>query len=694
MAFRTFQAYFDDLNRIAIKIPHHFDTANLHFELEHKESHEIIKTTILSKGVDSFYAFYSLETEQDLDLQSFYWVYDSDRNKQSLLFGSIVRKPVFDQVFTYEGQDLGASYSPKETNFKLWAPISEEVLLHLNSPKKQVFPMTRLDNGVWQLKVDGDWDGASYHYLHLVNDEWIEVHDPYALSSMANSGDSFVINPAKLSKPKRAKSQPPINQAIIYEMSVRDFSSQARAGFRYPGKFKGLTESPQLGGHRIGMDYIKDLGVTHIQLMPVYDFGSVDENHPQAVYNWGYDPVQYNTPDGSFATDPNDPYSRIIELQDAINAYHQADISVIMDVVYNHVYHAETYAFERLVPGYFYRVDEMEQRTNGTFCGNDVASERPMVNRYIRQSLQMWTSLYGFDGFRFDLMGILDLATMKQVAQELKAIHPNIYLYGEGWNMGTGLSSDLLAHQYNAHQLPDFAFFSDDYRNTIKRALLNPSRLEADYRRDKLVNSLLAGIHGHFASPTQALNYVECHDNATFFDYLSIQNPEMSDSEREATARQALQLVLLSQGIAFIHSGQEFYRSKDLIDNSYNIPDSINRLDWQRALAFADDVSFFQDLIAFRKVHPSLSLDSYQAIEKACSINWITPYLLEYRIDTPDDQLTILINFSSEKQVYTPETSRPILVNYPQVSQGQPLGHVTAPYILEGRQVLVLGPSY
>lgn len=691
MAFRTFQAYFDDLNRIAIKIPHHFDTANLQFELEHKHTHKTITTKILSKGVDPFYAFYSLETEQDLDLQSFYWVYDNDRNKQGLLFGSIVRKPVFDQLFTYDGDDLGATYSPKETTFKIWAPISEEVLLHINTPKKQAYPMTRLTNGVWQLKVDGDWDGSSYHYLHLVNEEWVKVHDPYAQSSMANSGDSFVINPKKLHQPSRAKTQVSINQAIIYEMSVRDFSSQPEAGFTYPGKFKGLTESPSLKGQTIGMDYVKHLGVTHIQLMPVYDFGSVDENHPQAVYNWGYDPVQYNTPEGSFATDPNDPYSRILELQEAIESYHQADISVIMDVVYNHVYHAETYAFEKIVPGYFYRVDDMELRTNGTFCGNDVASERPMVNRYIRQSLKMWASLYGFDGFRFDLMGILDTKTMNQVASELKALYPNVYLYGEGWNMGTGLHSDQLAHQYNAHELSDFAFFSDDYRNNLKRALADPHRLTADYRRDQLANSLRAGFYGHFKSPAQALNYVECHDNATFFDYLTLKDKTIQDSDHFATARLALELVLLSQGIAFIHSGEEFFRTKELIDNSYNIPDNINRLDWLRAIDYKKDTDFFSDLIAFKKAHPALSLATYEEIKEKTKMHWLTDQLLSYQIKTKAERLHILINFGRDTQVYTPtHTPEAILVNYPKVGLKKPIGQVTEPLVLQPRQLLVL----
>lgn len=257
--------------------------------------------------------------------------------------------------------------------------------------------------------------------------------------------------------------------------------------------------------------------------------------------------------------------------------------------------------------------------------------------------------------------------------------------------MGTGLHSDQLAHQYNAHQLPDFGFFSDDYRNNVKRALADPSRLDVEYRRDKLANSLRAGFYGHFASPSQALNYVECHDNATFYDYLTLKDKTISDSNHYATARLALQLVLLSQGIAFIHSGQEFFRTKDLIDNSYNIPDSINRLDWQRALQYSKDTDFFRQLIAFRKAHPALSLASYEEIEQATSVRWLSNQLLEYRIQTDQDQLKILVNFGRETQVYTPEKAQEdILVNYPVVSTGQPVGHITEPIILQPRQVLVV----
>ena len=476
---------------------------------------------------------------------------------------------------------MGASYSPQATDFKLWAPISEKVLLHL---EEQIIPLQRQDRGVWHTQVLGDLEGKAYYYIHKVNGKWVEVHDPYALSSDANSGHSYVIDRKKISRPiHRAASQVKPTEAVIYEMSVRDFSMQKEAGFSQPGKFASLSESPTVHGHTFGLKYLQDLGITHVQLMPVYDFGSVDEKHPELVYNWGYDPVQYNVPEGSFSSDPHDPYSRIFELQDAIAAYHQADMSVIMDVVYNHVYEADAYAFEKIVPGYFYRLDEQGLRTNGTFCGNDVASEKAMVRHYIQQSVQQWISLYGFDGFRFDLMGILDITTMKQIAQELKAIHPNIYLYGEGWQMPTGLDSDLLAHQFNAEQLPEYGFFSDHFRDTIKQTIVQGSRLDKEHATSWLENVLTAnvGLTGeqHFLAPHQAINYVECHDNATVFDYFDIQNPNISLRQRLANSRLALHIVLLAQGVPFLHSGQEFYRTKNLIDNTYNLPDDVNKLD-------------------------------------------------------------------------------------------------------------------
>ncbi|MFS9017923.1 type I pullulanase [Streptococcus cristatus] len=690
MVYRIFQAYLDDENSITIELEKSFDAYSIHFTLEDKHSSSPL--TIKKIENQEHQIVYTLSVNDPIDLTESYTVYDQDRNHSILQYRHIVQNPIFDELFSYQERDLGASYSPQATDFKLWAPISEKVLLHLED---QVISLQRQDRGVWHTQVLGDLEGKTYYYIHKVNGKWVEVHDPYALSSDANSGNSYVIDRKKISRPiRRAASQVKPTEAVIYEMSVRDFSMQKEAGFSQPGKFASLSESPTVHGHTFGLKYLQNLGITHVQLMPVYDFGSVDEKHPELVYNWGYDPVQYNVPEGSFSSDPHDPYSRIFELQDAIAAYHKANMSVIMDVVYNHVYEADAYAFEKIVPGYFYRLDERGLRTNGTFCGNDVASEKAMVRHYIQQSVQQWVSLYGFDGFRFDLMGILDITTMKQIAQELKAIHPNIYLYGEGWQMPTGLDSDLLAHQFNAEQLPEYGFFSDHFRDTIKQTIVQGSRLDKEHATSWLENVLTAnvGLTGepHFLAPHQAINYVECHDNATVFDYFDIQNPNISLRQRLANSRLALHIVLLSQGVPFLHSGQEFYRTKNLIDNTYNLPDDINKLDWLRSLHYTEDIEFLKQLIAFRKAHPLLTLTTSSAIQKACQVKWLSPSLLEYKIQKDKQALTILINFGTEAATYENKTKQSIHLQYPHINAKKPIAPLADSYTVPAKQVLVL----
>jgi len=692
MAFRTFQAYLDDQSLITIELEKQFYTEQLQFTIETVDSTQTLQIRTLEEQDD--FVQYSLAPLEPLDLTSHYWIYDQDRNKTFLQFRHIVRKPIFDQTFAYDGDDLGAHYTPKVTTFKLWAPISEQVLLHLQN---QVYPMTLGEKGVWQTEVSGDFDGAAYYYLHKVNGHWVEVHDPYALSSESNSGVSYVVNPEKITRPiHRAATQIPITKAVIYEMSVRDFSMQKEAEFSYPGKFKSLTESPDLQEHTLGMDYVKQLGITHIQLMPVYDFGSVDENHPELVYNWGYDPMQYNLPDGSFATNPHDPYTRIVELQEAIAAYHQADISVIMDVVYNHVYDSKAYAFEKIVPGYFFRYDHNGNLTNGTFCGNDVASERAMVRSYIKHSLKQWLTIYGFDGFRFDLMGILDIETMKQIAEELKSLYPNVYLYGEGWRMNTGLDSNRLAHQFNADKLPSYGFFNDHFRNTIKATIAEGQQLSEVHSLNSIENVLTAniGFSGtgteHFIAPQQAINYVECHDDATAFDYFAIQNPKIDLKERLDNARLALHLSLLAQGVPFIHSGQEFFRSKNLMDNTYNAQDAINRLDWLRSIEYEKDVDFVRQLIQFRKANLLLSLETRTEIKDYCSVEWLSDSVVEYKIKEKEDQITILINFGNEAFSYPNQDKQAIFINYPEISLDVPLNTNRDSYTVPAKQVLVL----
>ena len=673
MAFRIFQAYLDDENIITIELEKSFEAYSIHFTLEDKHSSSPL--TIKNINNQEERIIYTVSANEPIDLTQSYKVYDQDRNHTDLQYRHIVKKPIFDEIFDYAGDDLGAQYNPQATDFKLWAPISEKVLLHL---KDQVHHLKRLDKGVWHIRIEGDLEGSSYSYLHKINGKWVEVHDPYALSSDVNSGNSYVINLEKIKKPiKRAKTQLNPTEAVIYEMSVRDFSMQKEIGFFCPGKFASLSESPVVHGQKFGLDYLKELGISHVQLMPVYDFGSVDEKHPELVYNWGYDPVQYNVPEGSYASDPNDPYARIWELQDAIATYHQSNLSVIMDVVYNHVYQADEYAFEQIVPGYFYRYNAEGERTNGTFCGNDVASERSMVRHYIKQSLKQWVSLYGFDGFRFDLMGILDIQTMTEIAEELREIYPNIYLYGEGWKMDTGLSEDQLAHQYNAKRLPAFGFFSDNFRDTIKRTLVAGHRRESQHSANDFANILTANVGklgpAHFTQPQQAIQYVECHDNATVFDYFQLEKEEIRLEDRKSLSRLALHLVLLAQGVPFIHAGQEFYRTKGLEDNTYNLPDSLNQLDWTSLPKCQEEIAFLEELIAYRKSQPLLRLKKGQEIRDYCDVKWLSDHHLIYTIEKDREKITILVNIGDQEQTYQHPSDSQLLFAYPHANLQVPI---------------------
>ncbi|WP_394405292.1 type I pullulanase [Streptococcus sp. 20-1249] len=664
MALRQFTAFLDTETTIRLQMDATLPHKDMTFCLENETSN--IQLDLLATLEEADTIIFQLESPEKLDITQFYTIFDQDRNRVELSFGDIVRSQVFDDTFAYDGKDLGATYSSQQTTFRFWAPISKQAFVVIEGTPHL---MTKVNQSTWMAEVTGDLEGQTYYYLHRVNGEWLEVHDPYALSSQANSRHSYIINPEKFLKPSPLTQQLPISQAIIYEMSVRDFSQQAEAGFKHAGQFLGLTESPTLNGHALGFDYIQQLGVTHIQLMPLYDFGSVDETQPQTVYNWGYDPVQYNVPEGSFSTNPNDPYARILELQTAIQHYHQAGIGVTMDVVYNHVYNADTYAFERIVPGYFFRFDEKRQRVSGTFCGNDVASERAMVSRYIRQSLQQWVTLYGFDGFRFDLMGIIDMDTINQAAQELRQINPNLYLYGEGWKMATGLDFDQLAHQYNAAHLPGIAFFNDDYRDSFKKVILNPQRLIEKQEHEKIQNLLAGSRNGHYISPQQSLNYIECHDNATAFDYFHIENPSWETHQQKRAASFGLQLTLIAQGTAFLHSGQEFFRTKNEIDNSYNIPDSINRLDWTRAEKYREHVDFISQLIHFRKEHLLMTQADYEAIHQVSDFYWLTEFVLRYTLRQGEQKLQFIINFATSDFEFQKESDQTVLFNYPALEE-------------------------
>ena len=394
---------------------------------------------------------------------------------------------------------------------------------------------------------------------------------------------------------------------MIYELHIRDFTIDPAIKNPLKGKFLGLLENCKTpDGHSTGLEYLKELGVTHIQLQPIYDFGSVDELNPDTLYNWGYDPVQYNIPEGWYSTDPNDPYKRINELRQLIDEIHHAGMRVTMDVVYNHVYDVDTFPFNKLVPGYFFRYDERGILTNVSGCGNDVASEKRMAHKFILDSIRYWVRNFNLDGFRFDLMGLLDVDTINEAVMIMKNADPNGIVYGEGWNMPSNIPDEMRANMNNYMLMPNVGFFNDKFRDLLKGSQWNKTLGFAAGGKTSYLDILYlvtgSSIDNYlFDSPNQSINYVECHDNYTFRDFVSKVAPEMSEEVVKDYAKLALSMVLISQGVPFIHAGQEFFRSKQGVENSYNSPDDINTVYWSLADENWDMVEMVKDLISIRK---------------------------------------------------------------------------------------------
>ncbi len=499
----------------------------------------------------------------------------------------IVHTKRFEEEHSYDGP-LGYQYSKEETHFYLWAPTAYGVTLVLNS---EAVEMEYTDRGVYHAKVAGDCEGYRYCYKVTHESEIISI-DPYAVSSGVNSKFNYVIDTSNLIPPIAGDDISSCRDAVIYETSVRDFTSDLNIPFENRGKFKGLCERGVTDefGNEVGFDYVKNLGITHLQLMPVYDFGSIDESKATNDYNWGYDPVQYNLPEGSYSTNPDDPYCRINELTEVVNSYHKENIGVVMDVVYNHVYDDKTFSFSKIVPYYFFRYNK-NTLSDASYCGNEVASERYMVRRFIVDSLCYLTEKFGFDGYRFDLMGIIDIKTMNIIEEKLRAINPNIYLFGEGWSMPTAIDQRRCATQRNNKQLGEVGFFNDDFRNTVKQLIIG----HINSNKEDVIIRLLLGLD--YNNPQRSLQYISCHDDYTIFDQLHY---DFVEQDIENKVKQGYIFVFLGQGNPFLHSGCEFLRTKLGIKNSFKSSAEINRIDWSLISKNKELVQFVKELIRLR----------------------------------------------------------------------------------------------
>ena len=571
--------------------------------------------------------------------------------------GDLYASAEFEKAFHYPGTDLGFTYTASATSFRVWAPTASaaDLLVYANDSEKvagQTIPMTKSVNGTWVVTLPGDQHLTIYNFQVKLGDRLVEAVDPYAKAATINGTKGVVFDTAKTNpagwlnhtKPAFSGSA---TDAVFYELHVRDLSVDTSSSVAQKGKFLGLTEAGTKasdGKTKTGVDAIVDLGITHLQLLPIYDYKTVDESRNDQ-FNWGYDPLNFNVPEGSYSTKPADPLNRITELKQTIQYLHSRGIRVVMDVVYNHVFDAGSHSFEKLVPGYFFRKEADGTFANGTGVGNEVASDRSMARKFIVESSLYWASEYKLDGFRYDLMGIIDVDTMNQVRVGVDKIDNTFLIIGEGWQMGNKLAPGQKANQVNAFKMPRIAHFNDGIRDGLKGDVFKPLENGWASGRNSLKVQVMEGITGETASgtkirgswgplnPDQSVSYVEAHDNLTLFDKLVVSMPKSTSAERKRVFALASSTAILAQGVPFIHAGQEFMRTKGGDENSYKSPDSVNSLKWDEAAKNKDMVSYFKGLIAIRKANPAFRMSKATDVIKGMKFSSTHEDLIAYSLN-------------------------------------------------------------
>lgn len=590
-------------------------------------------------------------------------------DKEMFLF---VRSNDFDNYFSYDGE-LGALYEKEGTLLRVWTPTAKSVEVWIYADDSFKGPSTKIEmvqkpKGIFEAYLPGDQHGTIYVYkiLFLNNRESISV-DPYARATTVNGMKSVIADLNRTNPDGWGERLPAFGlpeEAIIYELHIRDFSISETSGIVNKGKFLGLTEknTQNASGRKTGLDYLIDLGITHIQILPMFDYATVDEaNLTEPQYNWGYDPLNYNVPEGSYSTDPFDPFNRIFELKQMIRTLHDNGLRVIMDVVYNHVYDPKDQALERTVPGYFYRYNADGSLANGTGVGNDTASERHMMRKYIIDSVKYWAKEYHLDGFRFDLMGIHDSVTMNAIREALDKIDPSIIIIGEGWEMSTPLPEDLKASQRNAQAMPRIAHFNDSIRIALKGSDFGDEKDRGfisgkNYLEDLLLRNIKGAMHlsshSSYVDPEQVIQYVEAHDNLTLYDKLLRSNPDDSEEVRIKRHTLATSIVLLSQGVPFIHGGQEFLRTKAGVANSYQSPDEINQFEWERVTTFQESVAYVKGLIALRKSEYLFRLHTIEEIEAHFTILSENFNIVAFSLTNSEKKYIVIFNGNRSDTIF------------------------------------------
>ena len=674
-----------------------------------------------------------LTLEEELKLSKSYNVNMDGYQGAPVAMNKILGSTYFDDEMSYDGDDLGAVYTKDKTTFKVWAPTATDVKLNLYEQGDgdnliETIDMTAEDKGVWKAEKTGDLNGVYYTYTVKIGNKSNETVDLYARTTGVNGDRGMVVdlaatNPEGFENDVRPEFSNPTD-AVIYEIHVRDLSSDESSGIKNVGKFLGFTEVGTTNGQgeSTGIDHIKDLGITHVQILPMYDYATVDESKLDTEqFNWGYDPKNYNTPEGSYSTDPYHGEVRVKEMKQMIQAFHENGLRVNMDVVFNHNFSAEQSWFQKTVPDYYYRKNG-ENFTNGSGCGNETASERAMVRKYIVDSVVYWAKEYHIDGFRFDLMAVHDKETMRAVRAALDEIDPSIMVYGEGWTGGeSGLSSAEQSLKASIYQVERVGAFSDDIRDGIRGNVFDAVDRGFVNGKDGMEESIKFSVVGAVphpqvvltknekgtkswaGSPIQSINYASCHDNLTLWDKIATSNPEDSEADRIKMNMLSSAIVITSQGVPFMQAGEEMLRTKPSTtieggfdENSYTSPDSTNSIKWGNKGNVKNVYEYYKGLIAFRKAHPALRMTTAVEVQNNIEfISGIDSNVVAYTISNNangDNASKIAVIFNARKEateITLPAGSWDICVNDKYAGTGS-LGTVEGKITVEPISALVL----
>lgn len=633
----TSASYDQDKNEVKVTIVNPKDGVEEALVVKSKAGEAVIAE--VTGKMDGITGTYTIKLKEALDLsQKYQAVYEGE--EFAVTMPDYYSTEEFESKYTYTGDDLGSTWTKEATSFRLWAPTAEAVNVLIysggsssNTEILETVEMTADVNGTWVAKLDGDWNGKFYVYEVTIDGVKTKACDPYARTTGVNGDRAMIIDldstdPEGWDKDSNPNADLTINDAVIYELHIRDLGTDESSGIENVGKFLSLTEhgTKTPGGEKTGIDYIKDLGITHLHILPMYDYGSINEMKSDDAFNWGYDPKNYNVPEGSYSTDPYDGAVRVSEAKQMVQSLHNDGISVVMDVVYNHVYDAGNFCFNKIVPGYFSRINANGSYSNGSGCGNDTASERAMVKKYIVDSVVYWADEYHIDGFRFDLVGLIDTETINEIIEEVHKIRPDVIFYGEGWTMSTDVTKEgyYMTTQTNSQMVPEFSFFNDTIRDALKGSVFEETGkgyVQGAVGQADTINQCFYGLANWCKSPAQTINYASCHDNNTLWDRLQASRTDASKDDLIKMNNLTAAIYMLSQGTPFIHAGEEMLRTKVNEDgtfnhNSYNASDEVNSIKWSTLedKTYMDVVDYYKGLIAFRKAHGVLRMTTAEDV--------------------------------------------------------------------------------